>query len=111
MSSFSLKIDKKSQKLEIPKFISSRGLGVLPPSEQTFFINTTHFPEDATRFSTDISRYVHEGWTVTHAALQIIFFMGFTHSCTGNVRRGGKKERKNGKTGEKGENNDYESST
>ena len=25
----------------------------------------------------DITDYIHEGWTVTHAALQVIYFMGF----------------------------------
>ncbi len=40
-------------------------------------INTQQLPEDAEAFSTDICAYVEEGWTVTYAALQIIYYMGF----------------------------------
>ena len=64
--------------LTIPKFLSNRvawDSQSIPPN--TFLINTTQLPINADRFSTDISSYVHEGWTVTHAALQIIYYMGF----------------------------------
>jgi len=35
----------------------------------------THNPQDY--FCTDITKGVHEGWTVTFAALQVAFFLGF----------------------------------
>ena len=47
-------------------------------SSQVTVLRTTNLPANARRFSTDISSYVHEGWTVTHAALQVIYYMGFT---------------------------------
>lgn len=30
------------------------------------------------RFSTDLALGVHEGWTVTHVALQLAYFLGFS---------------------------------
>ena len=64
--------------LSIPKFISNRvSAKALDSSSNYTIIKTTGLPADAERFSTDISEYVNEGWTVTHAALQIIYYMGF----------------------------------
>jgi hypothetical protein len=64
--------------LKIIKFISNRvNSQLIPESPYTYHINTTQFPPNAQRFSKDICEYVHEGWTVTHAALQIIYYMGF----------------------------------
>lgn len=40
----------------------------------TYFINTSN---PSTRFCKDISSGVHEGWTVTYAALQIAYYLGF----------------------------------
>lgn len=63
--------------LKVTKFIGSRvDESLIPESEYTYHIKSSHLPVHATRFSRDISEYVHEGWTVTHAALQIIHYMG-----------------------------------
>lgn len=40
----------------------------------TYAVNT----DSAERFSTDLSHGMHEGWTVTHAALQVAYHLGFT---------------------------------
>ncbi len=62
----------------IIKFLSNRvDPYVVPENYTTFRINTVNLPESGDRFSKDITVYVHEGWTVTHAALQILFYMGF----------------------------------
>lgn len=53
---------------------SHRAGQVLPESDEVFYINTN--PHNLPRFSLDCHVGVHEGWTVTHAALQIIFYMG-----------------------------------
>ena len=64
--------------LLITKFISSRAnFARVRADPMTFHMNTTKLPRDAQRFSRDIVSYVAEGWTVTHAALQIIRYMGF----------------------------------
>lgn len=64
--------------LLITKFLSNRiSEEIIPEDPFTFYINTAGLPEGATRFSDDIVSHVHEGWTVTHAALQIIHYMGF----------------------------------
>ncbi|MEL7090193.1 MAG: 6-hydroxymethylpterin diphosphokinase MptE-like protein [Pseudomonadota bacterium] len=56
------------------KFFTDRATDIVPPAPDTFHMRTHDV--DA-RFSRDITRGVHEGWTVTHAALQIAYFMGF----------------------------------
>ena len=43
----------------------------------TFFMETKKLPANSERFSKDVVQYVREGGTVTHAALQIIYYMGF----------------------------------
>lgn len=64
--------------LAITKFLSNRqGAERVPDGPMTFHMNTARLPRDARRFSRDIVAYVHEGWTVTHAALQVIRYMGF----------------------------------
>jgi hypothetical protein len=56
------------------KFISNRSASLIPESAFTYHINTS---QPASRFCKDISQGVHEGWTVTYAALQIAYFLGF----------------------------------
>lgn len=62
-------------KLNCVKFLSD---SVRPAAVQedalTYLINTTNPPA---RFCHNISEGVHEGWTVTYAALQIAYFLGF----------------------------------
>jgi len=66
------------QSLPATKFVSNRvGAGIMPEDPMTFRLNTADLPQGHERFSKDISRYVHEGWTVTHVALQIAYYMGF----------------------------------
>lgn len=65
-------------RLRAIKFVSNRADHALYPECPFLYrVNTLHLPKYAERFSTDICRYVEEGWTVTHAALQIIYYMGF----------------------------------
>lgn len=65
-------------KLPIVKFIGTRvDESLVPEGPYSFRINT-NLPKPHRRFSEDICEYVHEGWTVTHAALQIIHYMGFS---------------------------------
>ena len=61
--------------LNCVKFISARNAGVLPEDAWTHHIDTD---APAQRFCTDISRGVHEGWTVTYAALQVAYHLGFS---------------------------------
>ena len=69
---------KEYNNLDIIKFISNRvNPQFIPESPHTYHINTTKLPQHAKRFSKNICEYVHEGWTVTHATLQIIYYMGF----------------------------------
>jgi hypothetical protein len=69
------------QTLRMPKFVSNRlPLSDLPEDPLTFHLRTTGLPPGAGRFSTDIVQYVREGWTVTHAALQVIHYMGFAEA-------------------------------
>lgn len=56
------------------KFISRRGAHVVPENALTYHIETQNPPA---RFSHDIAQGVHEGWTVTHVALQIAYYLGF----------------------------------
>lgn len=60
--------------LNCVKFISSRGADLIPENALTYHLNTRNPPA---RFCHDISQGVHEGWTVTYAALQIAYFLGF----------------------------------
>ncbi len=63
--------------LQALKFLGNRGGLLLPPDPLTFYFNSL-FDRDAPRFSTDIIRHVNEGWTVTHVALQLAYYFGFT---------------------------------
>lgn len=60
--------------LSAVKFISSRGKDLIGENALTYLIETANRPE---RFYHDIAEGVQEGWTVTYAALQIAFFLGF----------------------------------
>jgi glycosyltransferase involved in cell wall biosynthesis len=66
--------DKLSE-IHTLKFLGSRAGLVLPLDPLTFYFNS--MDPQTPRFSTDIVRHVHEGWTVTHAALQIAYYLGF----------------------------------
>lgn len=56
------------------KFVSDRSAGLLPEDALTYHLNTTRAPA---RFCHDIAKGVHEGWTVTYAALQVARYLGF----------------------------------
>lgn len=56
------------------KFIGSAGHSSIRENALTYHLNTVGVVD---RFSTDVVRGVHEGWTVTHVALQIAYYMGF----------------------------------
>lgn len=61
------------------KFIglrAARETGILEDA-LTYILNTDAPPA---RFSTDLSLGIHEGWTVTHAALQVAFHLGFSEA-------------------------------
>ena len=62
------------KKLNCVKFISSRSSQLVPENGLTYHINTMQPPD---RFCTNIAQGVHEGWTVTYAALQIAYYLGF----------------------------------
>jgi len=46
----------------------------LKESALTYWVKTDLHPKG---FSTDITSGIHQGWTVTHVALQLAYFMGF----------------------------------
>lgn len=56
------------------KFIGCRGEEMIKEDALTYHIQTLNPPY---RFCHDIVDGVHEGWTVTYAALQIAFYLGF----------------------------------
>lgn len=56
------------------KFIGSRGRQIIPEGALTYHLETR---DPYARFCHDMTRGVHEGWTVTYAALQVAFFLGF----------------------------------
>jgi hypothetical protein len=56
------------------KFIGDRSARLVPQNALTYHINTTSPPQ---RFCRDIALGVHEGWTVTYAALQVAYHLGF----------------------------------
>ena len=60
--------------LNCVKFVSARNAHLIPESALSYHINTTTPPA---RFCHDIAQGVHEGWTVTYAALQIAHYLGF----------------------------------
>lgn len=56
------------------KFISRRGGELIPENSLTHHVETQNPPF---RFCRDIEQGIHEGWTVTYAALQIAHYLGF----------------------------------
>jgi hypothetical protein len=61
--------------LRCVKFIGSHAdAGAIVDDALTYVLNTEHPPA---RFSTDIAWGLHEGWTVTYAALQVAYHLGF----------------------------------
>ncbi|MCG8377349.1 MAG: DUF115 domain-containing protein [Chlorobiales bacterium] len=62
------------RRLNCVKFISERNGGLIPENALTYHVNTQDPPA---RFSHDIAQGLHEGWTVTYAALQIAYYLGF----------------------------------
>lgn len=56
------------------KFIPTHSARHVPESALTYHIDTCNPPH---RFCHDITQSVHEGWTVTYAALQIAYYLGF----------------------------------
>lgn len=65
---------KDIQQLNCIKFLSNRIGDKVKKSALTHIINTTDFIDD---FSFDIEQGLQEGYTVTYAALQIGFYLGF----------------------------------
>ena len=57
------------------KFIGARAAKHLPEDAETFHVPVLNHP---VTFSTDICTGVREGGTVTHAALQIAYYLGFS---------------------------------
>ncbi len=63
------------RKMNCVKFVSNHGsFDTVSEDGLTYHINTVN---PYARFCTDITQGVHEGWTVTYAALQIAYFLGF----------------------------------
>jgi hypothetical protein len=62
------------QAMTCVKMISRRNAALLPENALTYHIETQNPPA---RFSRDVSLGVHEGWTVTYAALQVAHYLGF----------------------------------
>ncbi len=61
---------------DIPIFISHESLDLIPPE----YDHIHYFgPHKSLRFSTNPDREVCCGFTVTYVAMQLAFFMGFTH--------------------------------
>lgn len=64
------------KELNCVKFLSKHNSsGLIAEDSLTYHINTQ---SPAERFCKDITQGVHEGWTVTYVALQIIYFLGFS---------------------------------
>lgn len=61
--------------LNCVKIISKRGIDLIPEDALTYHIETRNASE---RFCHDLTQGLHEGWTVTYAALQLAYFLGFT---------------------------------
>jgi hypothetical protein len=65
---------RQIQALNCVKFIGDRAKDLLPEDGLTHHLNTSAAPA---RFCHDIAAGVHEGWTVTYAALQVAWYLGF----------------------------------
>lgn len=57
----------------IPLMIAKAGIGTVNPRPNVTFLNCA----PTLKFSRDPGLAIHEGWTVTYAALQIAFHLGF----------------------------------
>ncbi len=57
------------------KFLSNRANELFSEGALTHIIDTSSPKE---RFSKDLSKGLEEGWTVTYAALQVAYYLGFT---------------------------------
>lgn len=57
------------------KFTPIHTAHLVPEDALTYHIQTRN---PVVRFSRDIAQGVHEGWTVTYAALQVIHYLGFS---------------------------------
>ncbi len=62
------------QALEMPKFVSWRARRWLQPQDHLYFLYTTY---TGPKFARNIAGRLWEGATVTYAALQVAFFLGF----------------------------------
>jgi len=71
LEQFSTDIDR----LKIPKFLNWNKRHLFHSNADTFYFRSRFALSDG--FSTDATRYIHSGGTVTYAALQIIYFLGF----------------------------------
>jgi Protein of unknown function DUF115 len=61
--------------LRCVKFLGSHAPAAgLAEDALTYLVDTEQVPA---RFSTDLCHGMHEGWTVTHAALQVAYHLGF----------------------------------
>src|SRR3546814_14250663 len=78
------------RELNCVKFLSDRRSDFIPEDGLTYHINTTRAPA---RFCRDISDGVHEGWTVTHAALQVARYLGFSEVVLVEIGRASCRER------------------
>ena len=58
----------------IPLFLDASARSVVPPRDNVFYLFSSG--PDGT-FSTDLRRGINQGFTVTYAALQVAFYMGF----------------------------------
>lgn len=67
--------ESEIKKLTSVKFLSNRCPDLFFNDSLTNVINTISPPS---RFSKDIALGIEEGWTVTYAALQVAYYMGFS---------------------------------
>ncbi len=65
---------KEINNLTCVKFLSNRANDLFTENSLTHIINTSN---PSARFSKDISNGLEEGWTVTYAALQVAYYLGF----------------------------------
>jgi hypothetical protein len=65
---------KDIKNIRCPKFLSFKGYKYFQPQDDLLFLNS--LPRWA--FSTDITKGICEGYTVTYVAMQIAYYMGFT---------------------------------
>lgn len=61
--------------LNCVKFISRNGVGNRLQEDALTYLLETQKPRQ--RFCTDLEDGLHEGWTVTYAALQVAYYLGF----------------------------------